>query len=309
MPLGIEENINLEEIERIDYMQQLRKQLTHLIRHGLALSDKAETEIITLISRSATPLTLTRFFLQIYHLTQFWTFLPSHKKEIIETLDQELTESKNTNSYIQLMDIVFSREEHTGHSDSGAKHGIALIKKLMAEEQDLTIHAGLSILLIKIVKLYQNKALPYVTLSDLLPALLFDNDNVSYTSLLHMLFDVYGEHAVIPLLVDLLLKNPRKIDAIFLHSIYEYSLTQINRHHQLHLIDKIRALLEIQHEIYGQKNIPALLDEFFIRLGRINYVLSKVSQCSIRNFMIIKPTSPPIISRLSLLQKAKGATQ
>jgi len=289
-------------------MQQLRKQLTHLIRHGLALSDMAEMEIVTLISRSATPLTFTRFFLQIYHLTQFWTFAPSHKKEIIETLDHELTESKNTDSYIRLITIVFSHADHTNHSESGAKHCVALIKKLMEEEQDSTIHAGLSILLIKIVKLYQGKALPYVSIDDLLPALLFDNDSISYASLLHMLFDVYGEETVIPLLVDLLLKNPRKIDAIFLHSIYEYSLTQITRHHQLHLTEKTRALLEIQHEIYGQKNIPALLDEFFIRLGRINYVLSKVAQSSTRNLMSTKPKSHPIISRLSLLQEAKGAT-
>jgi hypothetical protein len=179
---------------------------------------------------------------------------------------------------------------------------IMLIKKLIKEERDATVRAGLCLLLIRIGKLYQQQAISHLTITDLLPALSFYQDPVSYVPILNNLFELFGEQAVIPLVIDLLLTYTRKIDLVFLHTVYESAVILITRNHQLYLTEKIKTLLELQQTFYGKENITELLDQFFIRLGRISYVLSTVEKNPSDDFINVKPPPQQMISRLTLLR-------
>ena len=302
MPVGITEKPG---ILRMDAMTQFKRKLTRLVRKEMCLSSRAEAEIFSFVNTHRSPGRIFRFLVNLYHFKILWTFPVIEQKTIIESTCKELSHNFDAAIYIRLINIIFESSLNERHGNAGIENFITFTKTKIKNESNFTIKAGLSLVLLKIVNKYPE--LVHITdIKELTPSLLFLKDNISYTSILNHLINLFGTHKIIPSVTDLLIKHPQRIDIFLTRTLFGYAI-KLTLNQKRVFFESLQVFLQTQKEFLGEERVSQFHTRFLIELGRVNYLKiapsSPVSSNKVRQPYRVKQR---LNKRFLLLRKMKG---
>ncbi len=256
-------------------MKQFKKKLSLLIRQEMYLSREAEAEIFSIIHSLPSPGKIYRFLLTLYHFKILWTFLVEEQVKIIESIYEELSHNADRELYTRIITITFgeNHNEKDRNRSSGIKNFILFTKSNMHNESDFQIKSGLSLLLLKTIQTTP-EFVDEVETEELIPALLFFKDTISYASIFNHLIRLFGIHTVVTCTVNLFMKHPDKINIFLFNTLIENAVTLKVNQKSIVLVKKIQTLIFLlaQQELLGMDKVSQLQSRLLIELDRTHYL-------------------------------------
>lgn len=302
MPVGVSKKPG---VIRISAMTQCKVKLLRLIRKEMCLSSRAEAEIFSIVHTHRSPEKINRLLVNLYHFKILWTFSRGEQKKIIESTCRELSHNSDAALFIQLINIIFRASLNERHEDAGIGNFITYTKTTMENESDFTIKSGLSLVLLTMVSKYP-ELIHMLDINELTPSLLFIKDNISYTSILNHLIDLFGINQVIPPVIDLLTTHPLEIDIFLTRTLLGYAvkLTVVQKRA---LFSSLQVFLQTQKEFLGEEKVAQFHNRFLVELGRINYLkIAPSSQVSSNTVRQSCRVTQQLNKRFLLLRTMKG---
>jgi len=253
-------------------MMQFKKNLSRLIKQELFLSSVAATEIFSLVQRDQNPGKIYRFLTNLHYFKILWTFPVTEQKRILEYIYGQLDHNSYSKKYINLINIIFSGNLNEQGSNDGVDNFLTFTKDSMENEEELVIKAGLSLIVLKIITT-KSHLLDKVDGKDLVLSLLFLKDTVSYGATLHELIDLFDIHTIVPLVIDLVIEHPHKIDMFLSRTLIEYAV-QLKMHQKRALRKKLQTFTFIlaQNQFMGMEKLSHYQTHLLLELGRLSYL-------------------------------------
>jgi hypothetical protein len=277
-------------------MAGFKNKLTQLIQKDMGLGIAAEAEIMSLVNAQRSPGKVIRLLTHLCQIKTFWTFSIVEKKRILESVCTELSNGAPSDMFARLIKIVFRHPAEAGDDTTGIKNFMALMKTFMDGEAYFTVKAGLARVMLLTVKKYP-ALIHDVDVKNVAPSLFFTRDAVSYAVGLNDLISLFGAPAVLPLVVDLLIRHPREPSLFLTNTVFEYA-KKLPQHIRVVVFRKLQIFLMTQKNNVSEENIAKLYNGFVLEFGRLFYLsAASASGCTAAQEGMRAPLATAIINK------------